>query len=202
MMAVAENGTVYVTRPEEKDVIALTEEGAEPQVIASGSTASTASPSATGASSSPPSMTSWWPTSRGRHHRRAREDRRRSARWRPAWPPHLAFAPDGALHINVGSSCDACFESTEEKAANLRLNVEDGTPHRLRAGLRNMLGFDWHPETGKCGASTTASITSATSSRRGAEQDRAGIALWLAVLLRGSRAGLGELHYAGRHAEG
>ncbi|ULJ76459.1 hypothetical protein [Rhizobium gallicum] len=35
----------------------------------------------------------------------------------------LAFAPDGALRINLGSSCNVRFESSDEKAADLRLHL-------------------------------------------------------------------------------
>ena len=150
MMAVAENGIVYVTRPEEKDVIALTDEGAQPKVIASDldgvhgiairngriflatiHNVMVADLNEDGSIGKLETIIDDLPDG-GQHGRRT-----------------LAFAPDGALHINVGSSCDACFESTEEKAANLRLNLQDGSRTVFAHGLRNMLGFDWHPETGE-----------------------------------------------------
>jgi glucose/arabinose dehydrogenase len=150
MMAVAENGIVYVTRPEEKDVIALTDEGAQPKVIASDldgvhgiairngriflatiHNVMMADLNEDGSIGKLETIIDDLPDG-GQHGRRT-----------------LAFAPDGALHVNVGSSCDACFESTEEKAANLRLNLQDGSRTVFAHGLRNMLGFDWHPETGE-----------------------------------------------------
>jgi glucose/arabinose dehydrogenase len=150
MMAVAENGIVYVTRPEEKDVIALTDEGAQPKVIASDldgvhgiairngriflatiHNVMVADLNEDGSIGKLETIIDDLPDG-GQHGRRT-----------------LAFAPDGALHVNVGSSCDACFESTEEKAANLRLNLQDGSRTVFAHGLRNMLGFDWHPETGE-----------------------------------------------------
>jgi glucose/arabinose dehydrogenase len=150
MMAVSEDGTVYVTRPNEKDVIALTEDNPEPRVIASDldgihgivirdgrmflasvNDILAADLNEDGTIGELEKIVDDLPDG-GQHGRRT-----------------LAFAPDGALHINIGSSCDACFESTEEKAANLRLNLDDGTRTVFAHGLRNILGFDWHPETGE-----------------------------------------------------
>ncbi len=150
MMAVSEDGTLYVTRPTEKDVIALTEDNPEPRVVASDLDGLhgiairdgriflatvheifVADLNEDGTIGERETIVDDLPNG-GQHGRRT-----------------LAFAPDGALHVNVGSSCDACMESTEEKAANLRLNVEDGTRTVFAHGLRNMLGFDWHPETGE-----------------------------------------------------
>ncbi len=80
----------------------------------------------------------------------------------------LAVGPDGKLYVSVGSDCNACREANSEQATMLRLNL-DGTPaenpanmaHPMLAqnplskisnrvwasGLRNTIGFDWHPDT-------------------------------------------------------
>ena len=59
----------------------------------------------------------------------------------------IAFGPDGKLYVSIGSSCHDCAESNPEHAALLQLDP-DGSNRRIYArGLRNMLGFDWHPET-------------------------------------------------------
>ncbi|HET9956407.1 MAG TPA: PQQ-dependent sugar dehydrogenase [Polyangiaceae bacterium] len=61
----------------------------------------------------------------------------------------LGVGPDDKLYISVGSDCDACAETNPENAALLRTNL-DGTSREIYAtGLRNMLGFGWHPTTGK-----------------------------------------------------
>ncbi len=53
------------------------------------------------------------------------------------------------LFISVGSTCNACDESNRENAPMLRLNL-DGTNRTIYAsGLRNTIGFGWHPATGK-----------------------------------------------------
>ncbi|MBC7806450.1 MAG: PQQ-dependent sugar dehydrogenase [Akkermansiaceae bacterium] len=57
----------------------------------------------------------------------------------------IAFDPDGMLYISVGSTCNACEETSEESATMLRANP-DGTNRKIYAsGLRNTIGFGWHP---------------------------------------------------------
>ncbi|GAB3792818.1 sorbosone dehydrogenase family protein [Spirosoma humi] len=59
----------------------------------------------------------------------------------------IAFGPDGFMYITVGSTCNACADSNPENATILRANP-DGTGRRIFAkGLRNTIGFGWHPET-------------------------------------------------------
>lgn len=61
----------------------------------------------------------------------------------------LAFGPDGMLYISVGSTCNACNESNPENATILRASA-DGTSRTIFAtGLRNTIGFAWHPTTGE-----------------------------------------------------
>ncbi len=61
----------------------------------------------------------------------------------------LAFGPDGMLYITVGSTCNDCNESNPENATILQA-TPDGKQRRIYArGLRNTIGFDWHPQTGE-----------------------------------------------------
>ena len=55
----------------------------------------------------------------------------------------IAFAPNGKLYVSVGSSCNACLEKEEVRAAVLEMNP-DGSKQRIFAkGLRNAVGLKW-----------------------------------------------------------
>jgi glucose/arabinose dehydrogenase len=59
----------------------------------------------------------------------------------------LRFDDAGNLYISIGSSCNACEETNEEHATIVRAKA-DGSDRKVYAkGLRNTLGFDWHPQT-------------------------------------------------------
>ncbi len=61
----------------------------------------------------------------------------------------IAFGPDGKLYVPVGAPCNACDPGDERFAALHRMNP-DGTELEIYArGIRNTVGFDWHPETGE-----------------------------------------------------
>lgn len=59
----------------------------------------------------------------------------------------LGFDDEGQLYISVGSTCNNCEESNPEHATLLRSKA-DGTGRTVFAkGLRNTMGFGWHPQT-------------------------------------------------------
>ena len=61
----------------------------------------------------------------------------------------IAFGPDGMLYVSVGSTCNACNEPNPENATLLRMSP-DGTSRTIFAsGLRNTIGFGWHPASGE-----------------------------------------------------
>ncbi len=61
----------------------------------------------------------------------------------------IAFGPDGLLYVSVGSSCNVCSETNEENATILRMNADGSERTIFASGLRNTLGWGWHPETGE-----------------------------------------------------
>ena len=60
----------------------------------------------------------------------------------------IRFGPDGRLYIPVGAPCNVCDEDNEIYASITSLNP-DGSDMQIYAhGVRNSVGFDWHPVTG------------------------------------------------------
>lgn len=64
-------------------------------------------------------------------------------------PNRTLAVRDGKLYVTVGSTCNACDESNAENATILQTNL-DGTNRKIYAsGLRNTIGFGWHPVSQK-----------------------------------------------------
>jgi glucose/arabinose dehydrogenase len=61
----------------------------------------------------------------------------------------LAIGGDGMLYISIGSTCNSCSETNSEHAALLRMNADGSNRGVYAHGLRNLIGWDWHPETGE-----------------------------------------------------
>lgn len=59
----------------------------------------------------------------------------------------LAFGPDGYLYLSVGSTCNDCAETNKENATMLRIDTTTWKRTVFARGLRNTIGFDWHPQT-------------------------------------------------------
>lgn len=55
---------------------------------------------------------------------------------------------DNKLYISIGSSCNVCIEEDERRAAIMECSIE-GKCEIFAKGLRNAVGFIFHPETGK-----------------------------------------------------
>lgn len=63
----------------------------------------------------------------------------------------LGIGPDELLYISVGSDCDACVEFNPEHATILRSTLAgqaQGERTIFARGLRNTIGFGWHPTSG------------------------------------------------------
>lgn len=59
----------------------------------------------------------------------------------------IAFSPDGMLYVPVGAPCNIC-EPDSNHYANITRMRPDGSANEVYArGIRNSVGFDWHPET-------------------------------------------------------
>lgn len=60
----------------------------------------------------------------------------------------IRFGPDGRLYVPVGAPCNVC-KKTDERYATIMRMQPDGTGLEIFAhGVRNTVGFDWHPQTG------------------------------------------------------
>ena len=64
---------------------------------------------------------------------------------------YIAFGPDGFLYVPVGAPCNICESEDPVFASITRLNVDKpGQGYEIvQSGVRNTVGFTWHPETGE-----------------------------------------------------
>jgi glucose/arabinose dehydrogenase len=68
---------------------------------------------------------------RGRHH---------------GWK-FIRFGPDGKLYVPVGAPCNICEPDQRRYAAVFRMRPDGSQVELFARGVRNTVGFDWHPET-------------------------------------------------------
>jgi glucose/arabinose dehydrogenase len=62
----------------------------------------------------------------------------------------IRFGPDGKLYVPVGAPCNICEPPRPIYATITRLPLKGGepeTPEIIARGIRNTVGFDWHPQT-------------------------------------------------------
>jgi len=59
---------------------------------------------------------------------------------------YIGFGPDGKLYISIGAPCNICDEYGY--AQIIRVNVDGTDRETFASGVRNSVGFTWHPETG------------------------------------------------------
>lgn len=59
----------------------------------------------------------------------------------------IKVGPDGKLYITVGSTCNACEETNKESATVIQADTNGQNRVVFAKGLRNTIGFDWHPQT-------------------------------------------------------
>lgn len=152
MIAVADDGTVYVTRRSVGDVIMLRDTDGdgvadEKKVVAN-------RPGMHGIVINGRVM--YLATSRELYRTTIQPDRSLSslqllADDLPDGAQHpnrtMAIGPDGMLYLSIGSSCNACDETNPEHATMLIMRP-DGSERKIFAtGLRNTVGFAFEPET-------------------------------------------------------
>jgi len=61
---------------------------------------------------------------------------------------YVAFGPDGKLYVPFGAPCNIC-EPAKEYAQIRRYNADGSGMEVVATGVRNSVGFDWHPKTGE-----------------------------------------------------
>ncbi len=62
---------------------------------------------------------------------------------------YLGFGPDGRLYVPVGAPCNICNKEEEDQryASILSMNPDGSDIQVFASGVRNTVGFDWHPLT-------------------------------------------------------
>jgi glucose/arabinose dehydrogenase len=61
----------------------------------------------------------------------------------------IAFGPDGLLYVPVGAPCNICDKEKDDPryASILRMKPDGSGVEVFAHGVRNTVGFDWHPAT-------------------------------------------------------
>lgn len=69
---------------------------------------------------------------------------------------YIGFGPDGKLYVSIGAPCNACVGApfkrggaALEYASITRMNADGSQWEVVARGVRNSVGFDWHPQVGQ-----------------------------------------------------
>ncbi|WP_310391989.1 PQQ-dependent sugar dehydrogenase [Hymenobacter sp.] len=60
---------------------------------------------------------------------------------------YIAFGPDGLLYVPVGAPCNSCEPEQPIFGTINRLKADGSGFQNVATGVRNTVGFDWHPVT-------------------------------------------------------
>lgn len=60
---------------------------------------------------------------------------------------YIAFGPDELLYIGIGVPCNACEPEDPLFGTIVRMHPDGGELEIFATGVRNSVGFDWHPES-------------------------------------------------------
>lgn len=59
----------------------------------------------------------------------------------------IKFGPDGKLYVPIGAPCNICLKDDPRFASITRINPDGSGFEIIGQGIRNSVGFDWHPES-------------------------------------------------------
>ena len=62
---------------------------------------------------------------------------------------YIAFGPDDRLYVPVGAPCNVCEPEDRRFATIMRMQPDGSSLEIFARGIRNTVGFDWHPGTGE-----------------------------------------------------
>ena len=60
---------------------------------------------------------------------------------------YIAIGPDEMLYVPVGAPCNVCEKSDPRYASIMRMQLDGSGLEIYSSGVRNTVGFDWHPQT-------------------------------------------------------
>lgn len=60
---------------------------------------------------------------------------------------YIAIGPDGWLYVPVGAPCNICKRDEKIYASITRMTLDGKKREIFAEGIRNTVGFDWHPKT-------------------------------------------------------
>ncbi len=59
----------------------------------------------------------------------------------------IRFGPDGLLYVPVGAPCNICERDDKRYGSIMRMTPDGSGLETFVSGVRNSVGFDWHPQT-------------------------------------------------------
>lgn len=60
---------------------------------------------------------------------------------------YIAFGPDGKLYVPIGAPCNVCDRDADGYSMVTRMNPDGSGREVVARGVRNTVGFTWHPRT-------------------------------------------------------